>query len=263
MFISCWSAKGGAGTTVVTAGLGLILTNPVRSPLHRSSRHERSSPDRDLQALADYEAMLGLTLGDTLLVDLAGDLPAVLGMPEPSGPGITEWLGAGADVAPDGLARIELPVSDRLSVIPKGNAGLRSPDRAEVLAELLGGDPRHVIVDCGRLDVASDPTAAPLVPDEAAEVVRVMVTSASQSLLVTRSCYLSLRRYLRLPIRPSGVVLLTEPGRSLSALDVEEVCEAPVVAEVAVDASIARAVDSGLLSQRVPRGLARALLRAA
>jgi len=260
MFIACWSAKGGAGTTVVAAGLGLILTNPVRSPFHRSSRRDRGD---ELESLADYEALLGLTLGDTLLVDLAGDLPAVLGLPEPSGPGITDWLAAGSDVPADGLARIEMDAAPGLAIIPRGTGSLAAPDRAEVLAEVLGGERRHVIVDCGRLDAAATPSGSSTTRDEAAEVVRVLVSSASQSLLVTRSCYLALRRYLRLPIRPSGVVLLTEPGRSLSALDVEEVCEAPVVAEVAVDASIARAVDSGLLSQRVPRGLARALVHAA
>jgi hypothetical protein len=82
-------------------------------------------------------------------------------------------------------------------------------------------------------------------------------------LLVTRACYLALRRFVRLSLRPSGVVLLTEPGRSLTALDVEELCGAPVVTQIAVDPSVARAVDAGLLSHRIPRGLARALRQAA
>jgi hypothetical protein len=90
-----------------------------------------------------------------------------------------------------------------------------------------------------------------------------MAAAASQSLLVTRSCYLALRRLLAVPVRPSGVVLLREPGRSLTVADVEDVVGAPVVAEIAVDPAVARAVDSGLLSQRVPRGLARALVHAA
>jgi hypothetical protein len=59
------------------------------------------------------------------------------------------------------------------------------------------------------------------------------------------------------------VVLLTEPGRSLSRHDVEDCIGAPVVAEVAVDPAVARAVDAGLLASRLPRGLERELGRAA
>jgi len=259
MLIACWSAKGGAGTTVVVAGLGLVLTNHRRPS---SQRPGRAAADE--QALAERQSTpLGLTMGDTLLVDLGGDLPAVLGRPEPEGPGITDWLAAGADVPPDGLARIEQEVFPGLAILPRGSGALGAPERAEVLSELLGADHRNVIIDCGRVEVAHDASVQSAIRDEAAEVIRVLISSATQSVLVTRSCYLALRRYLRMPIRPSGVVVLSEPGRALSALDVEQVCEVPVVAEVSVDPAIARAVDSGLLSQRVPRGLARALLRAA
>lgn len=259
MFIACWSAKGGSGTTVVAAGLGLIVSDRDRIRVPRG----RPNPGGREESGGDLDDVVTFALGDTLLVDLAGDLPAVLGMPEPTGPGIAEWLASGGEVPPEGLARIELEAAPGLSVIPRGSRPLGHPERAEVLAGLLAGDCRHVIVDCGRVEVAEDPDLGPSARDEAAEVVRVIASSASQSLLVTRACYLSLRRYLRVPIRPSGVVLLREHGRSLSALDVEEICEVPVVAEVAIEPAVARAVDSGLLAQRVPRGLARALLRAA
>jgi hypothetical protein len=228
MLIACWSAKGGAGTTVVAASLGLIL-----------------SQTRDEGAI---------------VADLAGDIPAVLGRPEPDGPGLTEWLAAGTEVPPDGLARIEHLVTPGLWLLPRGHAPLGSSERAEVLAAMLASDPRHVVVDCGRLDPA---TGAVNEVDGHREVVQVMAASAGQSLLVTRSCYLALRRFLALPVRPSGVVLLKEPGRSLTSYDVEDVVGSPVVAEVSVDPAVARAVDSGLLSQRVPRGLARALVNAA
>jgi hypothetical protein len=64
-------------------------------------------------------------------------------------------------------------------------------------------------------------------------------------------------------VRPSEIVLLTEPGRALGRGDVERAVGAPVVAEVAVDPQVARAVDAGLLTSRLPRGLARELARAA
>ena len=80
---------------------------------------------------------------------------------------------------------------------------------------------------------------------------------------MTRACYLALRRAADPPLRPSGVVLVTEPGRALDRTDVEQVVGAPVRAEVAVDPAVARAVDAGLLASRLPRGLERALRRAA
>jgi hypothetical protein len=105
-----------------------------------------------------------------------------------------------------------------------------------------------VIADCGAN------------PEGTAQLV---AAGATRSVLVTRPCYLALRRALAAPIRPSEVVLLTEPGRSLTRRDVEDALGAPVVAEVAVDPQVARAVDAGLLATRLPRGLAKELARAA
>jgi hypothetical protein len=58
-------------------------------------------------------------------------------------------------------------------------------------------------------------------------------------------------------------VLVTEPGRALGVADVEGTLHVPVRAEVAVDPSVARAVDAGLLASRLPRPLARSLEAAA
>ncbi len=216
MLLSCWALKGGVGTTVVTAALGLTLNRAGH---------------------------------DVLLVDLAGDLPAVLGLPEPDQPGLTEWLDAGPDVPADGLGRIEVPATPGLAVLPRGRAVVAPSDRVEALLAAL--DPRRsVVVDCGVLDRRE--------PD------RVVVAARStSSLLVTRACYLALRRATDPPLRPSGVVLVTEPGRALQRSDVEAVVGAPVRAEVALDPAVARAVDAGLLASRLPRGLERSLRRAA
>lgn len=86
---------------------------------------------------------------------------------------------------------------------------------------------------------------------------------ADRSLLVTRACYLALRRAVSAPIRPTGVVLVAEPGRALRATDVEAAVGAPVVATVAVDPAVARAVDAGLLTARLPRLMERDLRRIA
>jgi cellulose biosynthesis protein BcsQ len=216
VLIACWSAKGGSGTTVVSVALAAVLA--------------RSSPS------------------GALLADLAGDVPAVLGVADPSGPGLAEWLASGEGVPADALTRLEVEGPGALRVLPAGEAATEEPGRAEVLAAALAADPRPVVVDCG-----SNLRGAAL----------AVAAAASTSLLVLRPCYLSLRRALQSPVRPSGLVVVSEPGRALGRRDVEEVLGVPVRAFVGVDPAIARAVDAGLLPTRLPRGLERALRHAA
>jgi MinD-like ATPase involved in chromosome partitioning or flagellar assembly len=215
MLVACWSSKGGAGTTVVTAALALVL-----------ARREPTG---------------------AVIADLAGDVPAALGLAEPASPGLAGWLAAGPSVPPDALGRLEERAESGLALLPRGSGPL-APERAEVLTALLASDGRPVVADCG-----AEPDGAAL----------TVAAGATRSVLVTRACFLSLRRALAAPLRPSEIVLVTEPGRSLSRLDVEDCIGAPVVAEVSVDPVVARAVDSGLLATRLPRGLARELGRAA
>ena len=197
-------------------------------------------------------ATLALLLGradprGALLADLAGDAPAALGLVDPDTPGIAGWLAAGHDVPPDALHRLEVFAADGLALLPRGDGPLSS-ERAEVLARLLAVDDRPVVVDCG-----TDPGGVAL----------AVAGSATRSVLVTRPCFLALRRATSLAVRPSEIVLLTEPGRALGRVDVERAVGAPVVAEVAVDPQVARAVDAGLLTSRLPRAFARDLARAA
>jgi hypothetical protein len=79
---------------------------------------------------------------------------------------------------------------------------------------------------------------------------------ASEHYLVTRACYLALRRTVDTPRRPDGVVLVLEPERSLTRADVESVLGVPVVATIPVEAATARLIDAGLLA-RAPRTLRR------
>jgi hypothetical protein len=272
VFIACWSVKGGSGTTVVAASLALLAARgggPRRRGRARGSVVGRRH--------------------DALLVDLAGDIPAVMGQPEPNGPGVADWLRAGLRVPPDGWGRLESTVTTGLGLVPRGRGPLVDPGRAEVLAGLLGADGRTVVVDCGI--VRSDPVRRPVLErelvrhgDEAVgsgvevpwsdageegearapdEVPLVLAASATVSLLVMRPCYLALRRAAAAAIVPSGVVVVSEPERSLSAADIEDVLGVPVVAEVVHDPAVARAVDSGLLAHRLPRGLERSLRDAA
>ena len=216
MLIACWSAKGGSGTTVVSVALGLLLA--------------RGAP------------------GGALIVDLAGDVPAALGMAEPSGAGVTDWLAAGDDVEVDALARLEIDAAPSLRIVPRGSVAEPPAPRVEALAAALQADARPVVADCG---------VAP------GSVAQTLAAEASLSLLVVRPCYLALRRALAAPFRPSGVVLVEERGRALTRADVEGVLGVPVRAVVEVDSTVARAVDAGLLAGRLPAGLERALRNAA
>jgi MinD superfamily P-loop ATPase len=207
VLVACWSVKGGVGTTVVAAAVALHL------------------------AQGDAPGVV--------LADLAGDAPAVLGLPEPASPGLAGWLSAGAQVPADALARLEIEVAPGLRLLARGSGPLL-PGRAEVLAAVLDRSPRTSVVDCGR---AGGPVASAL------------IGRAQQSLLVTRPCYVALRRAMQSPVRPTGVVVVNEPGRVLSSADVERAAKAPVVAEVQVDPSVARLVDAGLLTGRLPRSL--------
>ncbi|MGH9180241.1 MAG: hypothetical protein ACRDY5_00775 [Acidimicrobiales bacterium] len=177
-------------------------------------------------------------------VDLDGDLPAVLGLADPGGPGVAEWLAAGPDLGPDALAGLEVDAGGGLAVVPRGEGPLAGD--GERLAAALAG-PRHAVVDCGSTAHATGLAVA---------------GAASLSLLVLRPCYLALRRAVAAPLRPSGVIRVTEPGRALGRHDVEDALGVPVRAEVAWDPAIARCVDAGLLAGRVPRALERALRRA-
>lgn len=220
MLIACWSVKGGSGTTVTAAALAVALASaaPVRG--------RRSTS--------------GITL-----VDLGGDLPAALGVPEPSGPGVCDWLAA-EDADADALARLLTDVRPGLHLLSFGSGPLPTTggERLSVALASLG----NVIVDCG----------AP-----GSSVGQTVAGGATLSLLVLRPCYLALRRALRAPMQPSGILLLDEPGRALGASDVEDVLGVPVRALIPHHDGISRAVDAGLLAARLPRGLERVMRDAA
>lgn len=79
------------------------------------------------------------------------------------------------------------------------------------------------------------------------------------SVLVTRGCYLALRRAVQSPILAdaAGIVLVDEQGRSLGSAEVKDVLDQPVLARIPARAAIARAVDAGILAARLPDALAR------
>lgn len=106
-----------------------------------------------------------------------------------------------------------------------------------------GDEPQHVVVDLGRL--------SELPEDHRLETDGVANTS--RWLVVRGPCYLSLRAAIDHPWRPHGIVVLAEAGRPLTSADVSDVVGAPVIAQVPVEAAVARIIDAGLLLARLPR----------
>jgi hypothetical protein len=174
---------------------------------------------------------------DSWFVDLAGDGPAALGAAEPAGPGIGDWLAAPESIGRDAIARLVVPIGN-LGVVPLGERSGAVTERWHTLADTLAAGHRRSVVDAG-IGPPPDP----------------LRERASADLLVVRGCYLSLRRAAALRRPPTGVVLVNEPRRVLRRPDVERAVGVPVVGEVDWDPDVARAVDSGLLSQRLPRSL--------
>ncbi|MGZ4674759.1 MAG: hypothetical protein ACXVH5_00285 [Ilumatobacteraceae bacterium] len=206
--IVCWAAKGGSGATVVACALAL------------GSGH-----------------------GPTTLVDLSGDCATALGLAEPTGPGVSDWL-ASPTAGSDDLARLAVPVRDDVGLITRGTACPPDGQWSRLAAALAAME--VVVVDAG--------TGCPPGP---------LHDAAEQSLLVTRPCFIALRRAQQLSMRPTGIVLVDEPGRALTSSDVEQALGVPVVAEVRLDPAVARAVDAGLLVARLPRSLVLSLRSAA
>ena len=192
--------------------------------------------------------------GAALLVDLCGDAPAVLGMAEPGGPGVRDWL-ADEHSGPEALDRLVVDAGEGLSLLAAGSASVApwSEERARCLARTLAALDGHVVVDAGHRGGPSAGQAHELLIDE--------LVAAGRSVLVTRPCYLALRRAVHQGVVADGAVLVREPGRSLDRRDVSQVLGLPLLAQVDLDPAVARSVDAGLLTRTAHRALERSLRR--
>ena len=79
-------------------------------------------------------------------------------------------------------------------------------------------------------------------------------------LLIMRPCYLAVRRGLAVPFTPDHVLVVREPNRALTDDDIARALALPVT-QIAYDPAVARAIDAGLLSSRIPRCLRQPLDR--
>ena len=228
MLTVLWSPKGGVGVSVVAAALAVAKAEggPAEPPDDRPP-----SPSG----------------AHVLLVDTCGDLPSVLGIARPSGPGLREWA-ATSERDAAALLRLTVPVVDGLRLLPAGDGPPLHEDSVAAVVDALRSTGLEVVVDIGvvRRCGAVDPLVS-------------LVAAADHSIMVVRPCYLALRAGVAAEERPDGVVVVEEPGRALVSRDVADVLAAPVMATVPLDPAVARAVDAGVLARRLPRVLAHAL----
>ena len=205
MFTILSSPKGGTGTSVVAASLAIVSSS--------------SSP--------------------TLLVDLAGDQAAILGLPQPP-IGLSDWANGMTYRDFDEIISL---CHDNLYLAPTGTFDFETLnanawDKLLRALSLKHSEGCNIIVDLGRADI-------PL-------ALRKIVDTCY---LVTRPCYLALRRAVDLETAFSGVIVVNEPDRVLTSRDVESVLKLKCVAEIPYTSEISRRVDSGLLKSRLPMTL--------
>jgi hypothetical protein len=221
VLLALWSPKGGAGTSVLAAACALVLARKAEG---------------------------------ARLADLGGDQPAIFALVTDPGTGLAEWLAAGPEAPTDALARLAVTAAPGIALLPSGGASDRTlapcpaAEAGAALGRALRDGPVATIVDAGS---ATTPAA------------RAVVEVADVSIMVLRGCYLGLRRAVHSPLArgAAGVVVVEEPARSLGATEIADVLDLPVLARVPVRASIARAVDAGVLAARLPESLVRPVTR--
>ncbi len=131
-------------------------------------------------------------------------------------------------------------------------------DQVDHLCALMGVEPRADskpvmggltvgprVEPCAQLEIRDDGAIA-------FDLERSVQPDGCRLIVLRGPCYLALRQLARIDVGAiDGIILLEEPGRSLTHRDVADVTGVPVIATVAVTASIARAIDAGTLRTRL------------
>ena len=170
--------------------------------------------------------------GDTLIVDLGGDMADVLGTRPPTWT-LDDFL---LDPSVGDLDDIVININPTTRLLPSARPiqpGSGSPTQRRVLTDWLDRQPGTIVIDAG--------TGVP--PND-------MIERADQTLAVTRPCYLSLVRAARTGFVPDGIIVVRDHRRALGPSDIERSLNAPIIAIIDLDPDIARIVDAGLLVAR-------------
>jgi len=211
------AAKGGSGATTIAAAIVLASTQAGSTPT---------------------------------LVELEGDAGAAFrSISRPDGaPTVDEWLRSAAP--PERLDELAAATEPAVLswAVDRDSSLETTPARPERWRELHAW--------CVRRELR---TGSPVVIDAGAHAAAVLAADgegSASTLLVTRRCYLGLRRATRRQ-PPDAIVMIDEPLRALTRRDIERSVGAPVVAALSWDPAIARAIDAGLTLTDAPRPLRR------
>jgi hypothetical protein len=254
-----WSAKGGSGVTVTAAALALSTPN-------------------------------------CLLVDLCGDAALALGVDEPS-VGLFAWLHSAHEVDASALDRLIITVRPGLELLPSGTTRVAPPANAVIVAERFAVLVSYLAAKCpsgpqssaqvstkqlhkqqrvlsnvsrsfesrGQGVTGTEMAWSNVIVDAGtpnqfgATAFDVLLNGADRSLLVVNSCFLAVHASVALAQRAHGIVVVGDEDRRITDADIAAAIGLPVVASVSVQPAVARAVDAGLLSARLPRNYTRSL----
>lgn len=177
-----------------------------------------------------------------LLVDLCGDQASLFRV-DRQREGIAEW--SAGDLTARALRHREVHVTDTLRLLPRGR-GRIDPRRTQELLEWLVGSSHveAVIADAGTLDPECGGEGRDY------QLRRMVAQVAVVSALVTKPCYLALRRCEPNTVSPTGVVMVSDVRRALGPVEVEQATGAPVLATVPQDLQVALAADGGNMAQQ-------------
>jgi hypothetical protein len=219
MITLCHAAKGGSGTTIVAC------LRAIESP------------------------------GPVLLVDLEGDVPGMLGLPDPERPGVVDWLASRAPIAH--LDDLLVEATPNVLLLPAAGSASRSAIQSSIVVP--PAERWDELIDWFT-EWGHDTGGAIVVDAGTTSLPATFVEQCPSRWLVTRACYLSLRQATRLSVPPTGIVVVDEPGRSLTRRDIEASVRAPIIATIPWDIRVARSIDAGLLgARRLPRAVHRSL----
>lgn len=143
--------------------------------------------------------------------------------------------------------RVDSPWTDLVdagggvALLGRGSGDIAWVDGCQLMpwARTMQLAPEIHVVDAGRADTP---------------VAQALIDGADVSLAVIQPCYLALRRAVRDPrlAEADGIVVIEDAQRPLRAREVADVLGRPVVARIAMSASIARTIDAGVFPTRLP-----------
>jgi len=117
--VAVWSPKGGSGTSVVAAGLGVVLS-------------------------------AGHGSGNARIADLTGDQPTLFGINIDPAEGLADWLAGGAVAPSDAFDRLAVRARPRLSLLPRGGDTVHLPgDEGSGAALAVALDRAPTVIDVG------------------------------------------------------------------------------------------------------------------